>query len=460
MSAIVWLRRDLRRADLPTLAAAHERAGDGEVSVCFVLDPALFDVAGVARQAWLAATLLALRRTYDGRLSLLHGDPADALTRFAVERGAASVHVSTETEPAGAARDSAVRAALAERGVEWVETGSPYAVTPGRVRTQQGKPFDVFTPFARAWRAHGWRAPAAEPAGLRLAPADPADAVWASVEAALDAPGVPTLPPAGEESALERWQEFLTDDLAGYATRRDRPDLNLTSRLSPYLKFGVLHPRTLLAELLARGGPDAERFVTELAWREFYADVLHHHPDSVTADLRPALAGMRYDDDPDLVAAWQQGKTGYPLVDAGQRQLLATGWMHNRVRMVSASFLTKDLHVWWPVGARWFLDHLLDGDLASNAHGWQWTAGTGTDAAPYFRVFNPVLQGLRFDPDGDYVRRWVPELAHLTGAQTHEPWKAAHGYTGGYPQRIVDHAAERRDALARYAASREEARGD
>ena len=454
MTAIVWLRRDLRRADLPTLAAAHERAAGGDVAVCFVLDPAFFDTAGAARRAWLAATLLALRKTWGGRLTLLQGDPAEVLPAFVAARGAASVHVSTETEPAGAARDARVRAALAERGVAWVEMGSPYAVTPGRVRTGQGKPFEVFTPFARAWREHGWRAPAAEPEGLVLAPAAPAEEAWARLEAALDAPGVPTLPPAGEEAALERWRAFLAEGLAGYAARRDRPDLDGTSQLSPYLKFGVLHPRTLLADLEAHGGPDAERYITELAWREFYADVLHHHPESLEADLRPVLAGIRYEEDPGLVEAWRRGRTGFPLVDAGMRQLLATGWMHNRVRMVAASFLTKDLHVWWPVGARWFLDHLIDGDLASNTHGWQWTAGTGTDAAPYFRVFNPVLQAQRFDPDGDYVRRWIPELAHVAGAAAHEPWGVANGYAHGYPERIVDHGVERREALARYAEAR------
>jgi deoxyribodipyrimidine photo-lyase len=458
--AIVWLRRDLRRADLPTLAAAHERAGGGEVAVCFVLDPAFFDTAGPPRRAWLAATLLALRNAYDGHLTLLAGDPVEVLPAFAVARGAGSVHVSTETEPAGVARDARVRAALADLGVAWVETGSPYAVTPGRVRTRDGQPFAIFTAFVKAWRAHGWRAPAMEPDVVRLAPAASEDAVWGRLEAALDAPGVPTLPAAGEEAAMERWHAFLADGLPGYATNRDRPDLAGTSLLSPHLKFGVVHPRTLLADLAAYGGPDAERFITELAWREFHADVLRHHPGSLDTDLRPGLAAMGYADVDELVAAWQHGRTGYPFVDAGMRQLLATGWMHNRVRMVAASFLTKDLHVWWPAGARWFLDHLIDGDLASNAHGWQWTAGTGTDAAPYFRIFNPVLQGLRFDPHGVYVRRWVPELAHLPGSLAHEPWTAEAGYANGYPERIVDHVAERRHALARYAAARAAGAGD
>lgn len=442
------------------LAAAHECADGGQVIVCFVLDPAIFDGAGPARQAWLAANLLALRDTYRGRLALLHGDPVDVLPGLAQEHGATTVHVSTETQPFGAARDARVRASLAEIGVDWVETGSPYAVTPGRVLNKTGEPFSVFTPFARAWRDHGWRAPAEEPPAIRLAEAEDHAETWALLERALAQDGVPELPPAGEEAALDRLHAFLDDRLRGYASHRDRPDVDHTSQLSPYLKLGVLHPRTLLADLAGRRGAGADRWITELAWREFYADVLHHHPSSLNGDLRDGLTGMAYDEDPQLIEAWQQGRTGYPFVDAGMRQLLAIGWMHNRVRMVTASFLTKDLHVWWPIGARWFLDHLIDGDLASNTHGWQWTAGTGTDAAPYFRVFNPVLQGLKFDPDGEYVRRWIPELQHLSGAAAHEPWKHTDGYADGYPERIVDHAEERREALARYQTARRSQRSD
>ncbi|MGM0386825.1 MAG: cryptochrome/photolyase family protein, partial [Actinomycetota bacterium] len=240
-----------------------------------------------------------------------------------------------------------------------------------------------------------------------------------------------------------------------YGTLRDRPDLDAVSRLSPYLKLGVLHPRTLLADLEGREGKGRSRFEAELAWREFYADVLFHNPGSLWQDLKPGLEGLAYDEpDGDAVAAWQAGETGYPIVDAGMRQLLAEGWMHNRVRMIAASFLTKDLHVWWPVGARHFLAHLIDGDVASNNHGWQWVAGTGTDAAPYFRVFNPVTQGLKFDPEGDYIRRWIPELHHLRSAAAHEPWKDPAGHDSGYPERIVDHAAERTEALERYERAR------
>jgi deoxyribodipyrimidine photo-lyase len=262
---------------------------------------------------------------------------------------------------------------------------------------------------------------------------------------------------AGEEAARRRWRRWLDRHLGDYDGQRDRPDLDTTSRMSVPLKFGELHPRTLLADIAGHEGARsaaARTFVTELCWREFYADVLWHHPDSAWRDLKPALSGMRYSRAERRLEAWQRGETGYPLVDAGMRQLLAEGWMHNRVRMVTASFLVKDLHIWWPEGARHFLAHLRDGDIASNNHGWQWVAGTGTDAAPYFRVFNPVSQGLKFDPDGDYVRRWVPELRHLEGRAAHQPWDHDDGYAHGYPERIVDHAEEREEALRRYQEAR------
>jgi deoxyribodipyrimidine photo-lyase len=449
VASLLWLRRDLRRGDHPALLAA---AGQGPVLACFVLDPQLFDPAGPVRRGWLAANLRALDEAYDGRLCLRWGDPGEIIPTLATEVGATEVHVSTETEPGGAARDSVVRSGLAARGIGWVETGSPYAVTPGRLLNHSGAGYRVFGAFQRAWREHGWRGPAVEPTALRLAvaPSDPR-ALAALAAAVADCPI--ELPPAGEGAALARWSAFLSSGLAEYATARDRPDLPGTSGLSPYLKLGVVHPRTLLADLAGRPGDGAERFITELAWREFYADVLSGNPGSLAGDLNPLP--IHYDDPGAGFEAWKQGRTGFPIVDAGMRQLLAEGWMHNRVRMITASFLAKDLHVWWPHGARHFLDHLIDGDLASNTHGWQWTAGTGTDAAPYFRVFNPVIQGERFDPGGTYVHRYVPELRHLAGAAAHRPWEAGDGYVHGYPERILDHAAERAEALSRYQAVRD-----
>lgn len=448
--ALLWLRRDLRRGDHPALGAAAAR---GPVLACFVVDPQFFEPAGPVRRGWLAANLAALAEAYDGRLCLRWGDPGEVIPALAAEVGAAEVHVSTETEPAGAARDSRVRAELGRRGIGWVETGSPYAVTPGRVVNRSGDGYRVFGAFQRAWREHGWRGPAVEPSGLRLAEAPSDPRALAAVRAALAECPI-ELPAGGERAALARWADFVGSGLAGYAAARDRPDLRGTSGLSPYLKFGVVHPRTLLADLTGRAGAGAgaDRFSTELAWREFYADVLFHHPGSLEGDLNPLP--IPYDDPGSGFDAWRAGRTGFPIVDAGMRQLLAEGWMHNRVRMITASFLTKDLHVWWRHGADHFLDHLIDGDLASNTHGWQWTAGTGTDAAPYFRVFNPMTQGEKFDPEGAYVRRHVPELAHLEGAAAHRPWDSPDGYANGYPERILDHAAERTEALARYQRSR------
>jgi deoxyribodipyrimidine photo-lyase len=415
MGDVVWLRRDLRRADLPILGRAAE---SGPVTVAFVVDPPLWETsAGSPRRGWLATTLLALRETYEGCLTLRTGDPRTEIPRLATEVGASAVHISEETEPDGSAQDQDVEKALGD--VPLSSTGSPYAVTPGRVRTGSGGAYQRFTPFSTAWREHGWRAPASEPADLALAEDLSDEKVWKVVAEAAAEPG-PDQPPAGETAALERWHEFLDDHLGTYDANRDRPDLRATSGLSPYLKLGVLH----------------------------------HNPSSLWDDLRPELATMAYDDSPELVEAWRQGRTGVPLVDAGMRQLLATGWMHNRVRMVTASFLIKHLHTRWQVGAQHFLDHLIDADLASNQHGWQWVAGTGTDAAPYFRVFNPVLQGEKFDPDAAYIRRWIPELSGLEPSQAHHPWTVDNSARNGYPEPIVDLDAERRDALARHQAAR------
>lgn len=448
MTSILWLRRDLRRSDHPALLAARDASG-GDLVVAYVLDPALWSSAGPVRRAWLAATLEATNDEFDGALSLLWGDPREVVPALAARVGATSVHVTRETTPFGRRRDERVASSLAAQGISWVETGTPYAVGPGLVRNGTGAPYKVFTPFAKAWRGHGWPDPAPRPRKLPLRHVGDDHEATRAIREAMAAPDLPDLPAAGERAALARWREFSETGLTAYAKDRDLPGTDGTSRLSPHLKLGTVHPRTLLVDLAGRRGEGAQTFVDEIAWREFYADVLWHNPSSAWSDLRDALSGMEYDEPADAIEAWRTGTTGYPIVDAGMRQLLAQGWMHNRVRMITASFLTKDLHVWWPVGARHFLDHLIDGDIASNNHGWQWVAGTGTDASPYFRVFNPVTQGEKFDGDGDYVRQWVPELAHLPGKAAHQPWEHSDGYAHGYPKRIVDHAEERREALRR-----------
>ncbi len=433
---MVWFRRDLRTGDNPVLSAAAERSP--RALALFVLDDRLTHPSGAPRLAFLYRCLRDLDRQLTGRLMVVHGNPVDVVPRVAKAIGAGSVHVSADYAPYGHQRDSAVEQAL---DIDFVRTGSPYAVAPGRVLKSDGTPFKVFTPFSRAWSAHGWRAPA-DTSASTLDWVDPADKSGGPRR--IHIPADPTLtaelPPAGEKAAHNAWQDF---DFKSYDRDRDRPDLDATSRMSPYLRWGCIHPRTLLADLDHSAG--AHTYQTELAWRDFYADVLWHNPDSARENYNPKFNAMPHDTDETLFQAWCQGKTGYPIVDAGMRQLLAEGWMHNRVRMIVASFLVKDLHLPWWTGARHFMRHLVDGDLASNQHGWQWTAGTGTDAAPYFRVFNPTTQAHKFDPTGTYIRRYVPELRNTPDKNVHAP-------TGvpNYPPPIVDHAHERQVALDRY----------
>jgi deoxyribodipyrimidine photo-lyase len=436
MASVMWFRRDLRLADNPALV---EATADGPVLPLFVLDPALWGPSGQVRRAYLAASLRAL--SDDVPLSVVRGDPVRRVVLAAQEVGAERVHVAADYGPYGHARDAAVEEALAEAGIELVRTGSPYAVAPGRVTTGAGEPFKVFTPYSRAWADHGWRAPAGPPRNPEWLSLDDITAIPdAKPPKDLD------LPKAGEAAALERWRDFL-DRVADYDDDRDRPALNGTSHMSPHLKWGEIHPRTMLADLAALRSKGARTYRTELAWREFYADVLFARPETARDYYRPEYAAMSYAEPGAALDAWRRGRTGFPIVDAGQRQLRHTGWMHNRVRMITASLLVKDLHIEWQYGARHFMRWLVDGDLASNQHGWQWVAGCGTDAAPYFRVFNPTTQGRRFDPDGGYVRRWVPELADV--ADPHDPGPDDRERVG-YPEPMVDHAEERREALARW----------
>lgn len=447
----MWFRRDLRLADNPALVAAVEQAradGDGQVVPLFVVDPKLWNASGPARQAYLHNSLDALGASIDRNLYIRYGDPRDIVPEVVELSGATQVHMAADFGPYGTARDAAVEAGLANlpRPVELMRTGSPYAVAPGRVRKDDGTAYRVYTPFYKAWLAHGWRRPIDAPTDVdwfmptecegRPRPADDVEV---------------DLPPAGELAALDRWHEFAQRALDEYADDRNRPDIAGSSRLSTALKWGEIHPRTILAELDDSRG--AEVFRKELAWREFYADVLHHNPRSAREPLDDKWQAFPWNSGPQadaMFAAWCAGKTGFPIVDAGMRQLVREGWMHNRVRMIVASFLVKDLHLDWRRGAAWFMKHLTDGDIASNQQGWQWVAGSGTDAAPYYRIFNPVTQAQRFDPQGDYVRRYVPELRHIEGAAVHEPWLLLDGMTHGYPDRIVDHAKERDDAMARY----------
>jgi deoxyribodipyrimidine photo-lyase len=442
-STLLWFRRDLRLHDLPALLEAA--AGGAEVLACFVLDPRLEKSSGPRRMQFLGDSLRALSEALDGRLLITRGRPEERIPLLCKQIDATAVHISADFSPFGKRRDALVADALNAAGATLHATGSPYLVSPGRVTKDDGTPYKVFTPFFARWREIGWRAPAQsaratvnwiDPARLpRLEPVDAPN------------PGASMDIEAGEPAALRRWAEFVDAGLTDYSDDRNRPDKPGTSRMSAHLKFGTIHPRTLVADLNVREtGPGA--YLRELAFRDFYAAVLAEWPASAWWNWNRNYDTIEVDTDAAAkksFEAWKQGRTGYPIVDAGMRQLLETGFMHNRVRMIVASFLVKDLHLPWQWGARWFLEQLVDGDMASNQHGWQWCAGSGTDAAPYFRVFNPTAQGEKFDPSGEYVRRWVPELAEVPDVH-----RLKAGRPAGYPEPIVDHAAERTEALARY----------
>lgn len=426
MTRLLWFRRDLRLGDLPALLDAG--ADDAEVLACYVLDPRLTASAGPRREQFLYDSLRELRDALDGRLLVTRGRPDTRIPAVAKAVGATAVHISEEFTPFAQARDEKVAAALGDIPLE--KSGSAYLVSPGRVAKDDGSPYKVFTPYFRRWREHGWRAPAKTgPKSARWI--EPADVSGAGKNLDIPDPGTELPYPAGEKAARRRWKKFVDQGLDGYSTDRNRPDLDATSRMSAYLHFGNIHPRTLAADLGTAEGPAA--YLRELAFRDFYASVLAQWPRSAWWNFNSDFDAIEVDDDDESFTAWKEGRTGFPIVDAGMRQLSESGFMHNRVRMITASFLVKDLHLPWQWGAKWFLEQLLDGDIASNQHGWQWAAGCGTDAAPYFRVFNPDTQGKKFDPEQAYVRRWVPEFG-----------------TDEYPDPIVDHSAERAEALRRY----------
>ena len=407
----------------------------------------------------MADALQALDDSMGGALVYRHGDPAAVVPALASEVGAHAVYVSRDYAPYGRARDAAVAAALASLGARLHGVGSPYAVAPGDVNKGNGTPYAVFTPFSKAWRVVGWDAPLDEPdVKWHGAPTIPCDGPPLRPHTDVDPRACSSVRPASEsartqwEAASEvgahhQWQRFLPI-VAQYRDLRNLPGVEGTSRLSAALRWGLVHPRQLLADLEPSAGADT--FASEMAWRDFYADVLFRNPMTARENLNPRMSTMAVDTGAaalERFERWTTGQTGYPIVDAGMRQLHASGWMHNRVRMLVASFLVKDLHLPWQWGARHFMQHLIDGDLASNSHGWQWTAGTGTDASPYFRIFNPTTQALRFDPDGDYVRRWLPELAGISGGEVHELGLLQ---SDGYPPPMVDHSVEREEALQRY----------
>ncbi|CAN2224209.1 PhrB Deoxyribodipyrimidine photolyase [Candidatus Nanopelagicaceae bacterium] len=437
-TSIIWFRRDLRINDHPALLAAIESSE--QIIPLFILDKKQIEEAGSKLLAYMSQSLRKLDESLGNKLHIIEGDQVEVLSTLIKKYGVEQVHISDEYERYGAARDARVEAA----GITLVRTGSPYAVTPGRVvKPSDGTPYKVYTPFYKAWCIHGWRAPAVTPKKFNCV--EPTSEYRAFPDFVM--PDGVSVIEAGEEAALKRFKAFTKNGLDSYDENRNFSAIDGTSKMSTYLKFGEIHPRTLLQGLGESKAHDT--FRKEIAWREFYADVLFNNPMTDVQYYSEKFAQMRYDKPGEQFKAWCEGKTGYPFVDAAMRQLVLEGWMHNRTRMVVASFLVKDLHLEWQLGERFFADHLVDYDVASNAHGWQWTAGTGTDASPYYRVFNPIEQGRRFDENGDYIRRYVPELAHLSASEIHEPWLYLDGYSKGYSERIVDHAVERVESLAR-----------
>ncbi|MBK7189725.1 MAG: deoxyribodipyrimidine photo-lyase [bacterium] len=464
---IHWFRQDLRLADNPAL---HRAAAAGRVLPVFVLD----DVnagslrRGAASRWWLHHSLAALDRSLQGRLVLLRGDALDLVPALAAQVGATAVHWNRCYEPWRIARDTKLKEKLAAQGVAAVSTNGSLLWEPWDVSNAAGKPYQVFTPFYRkgCLNAGAPRLPLPRPETLTLAE-PPAKALsLAALELLPRIRWDRQLEPhwqIGEEAATARLASFLAGGLRGYREGRDFPARPHTSRLSPALHFGEVSPNQLWYGARAGAeGPDLDHFLSELAWREFSYALLFHHPTLPTDNLQPSFDAFPWDDESTLLRAWQRGQTGIPFVDAGMRELWQTGWMHNRVRMVTGSFLVKNLLLHWQHGEAWFRDCLVDADLAANSASWQWVAGCGADAAPYFRIFNPVLQGRRFDPDGAYTRRFVPELAGLPDRWLFAPWEApaavlqAAGVELGkdYPRPVVDLAASRQRALAAYAESR------
>lgn len=470
---IVLFRRDLRVADNRALGAAA--ASGHPVLPLIVVDDGSDGVrpAGGASRWWqrLSIERLVEQLTGLGARPVVRRGAAAAVARaLAGEIDAAGVFWNRRYEPAAAAADAVLKTGLRDAGGFAQSFDGALLHEPSMVRSGQGRPFRVFTPF---WKA----------ISSGLDPRDPADPPrslrpWDGAPASEDLRDILPLPAGpdwagglrerwepGEEGALRRLDAFVDGGLSGYAESRDRADREATSMLSPHLAFGEVTPFQIFAALRGRGGNDAAKFRSEVGWREFCYHLLFSRDDLHERNVQPKFDGFAWQADEAGLNAWKRGRTGYPLVDAGMRELWRTGWMHNRVRMVAASFLVKHLLIDWRAGERWFWDTLVDADPANNPASWQWVAGSGADAAPYFRIFNPILQGERFDPDGDYVRRHVPELARLPARYIHRPWeapepvlaKAGVGLGGTYPRPVVDHGRARARALAAYQAIRDDA---
>ncbi len=475
---IVWFRRDLRLADNPALAAARENGGRILPVYIHAPEEEAPWAPGAASRWWLHHSLAALDaglHEHGGGLIVRSGPSLSVLRQLIAETGANAVHWNRLYEPAAIARDTEIKQALRADGLVARSHNAALLFEPWTLNTQNGGPYRVFTPFWKACQRLGLPEYDTLATGLSLAQADsePLDALDLRPTIPWDA-GLQDHWLPGEAGARSMLRDFLEHRALSYAMGRDCPGHHSTSRLSPHLHFGEIGPRQIVGAVRAcqaadeRPGVHAslDSFLRELGWREFSHHLLYHFPHTPAASLNQRFAQFPWrTDDAEALAAWQHGCTGIPLVDAGMRELWHSGWINNRVRMVAASFLTKNLLLPWQEGAQWFLDTLVDADLANNTQGWQWSAGCGADAAPYFRVFNPVLQSRKFDPNGTYLRRWLPELASLPDSALHAPWKVpkqvlhSAGVRLGrdYPHPVVDLGASRRRALDVYNLVKQEA---
>ena len=478
---VCWLRQDLRLADNPALEAALHSGHD--LLPLYVLDDTVAERyrPGGASRWWLHHSLTALDvelRKRGSGLVLRRGDPGNILSDLVAGANVAEVHWNRCYEPHAVARDSRIKEKLVGQGVAVTSHKGALLFEPWEVRTGQGTPYKVFSQFWKRGCLKSGSAVAQPRDAPRRLPALPdigGDdlAGWALLPHAPDwSGGFSPLWQPGEAGALNRLNRFVDQGLRGYKELRNRPDLEHVSRLSPHLHWGEIAPWRVWHAVEAAGASrseiasaDVAHFQSELGWREFSYQVLFNFPELPEKNWKPMFDAFPWSRSKRKLAAWQRGRTGYPLVDAGMRELWATGWMHNRVRMVAASFLVKHLMIHWREGERWFWDTLVDADLANNSAGWQWVAGSGADAAPYFRVFNPITQGEKFDPNAEYIRRWIPEIAALDNKHIFRPWEsgpetlAAAGIEIGrdYPAPIVDHLEARQRALAAYAAAKESA---
>ncbi len=467
-SIIHWFRRDLRIADNISLSQAAAR----KLPVVPVYLRSVWkhthDWTGSNRQHFLCGCLASLAgnlETIGGRLIVREGNQVEGLRQLIRECGAVELHLGADPDPFGKATERRVRAMCAELGVACHIHHDSALHGPDEVLTQGGQPYRVYTPYSRNWLALPKTSPVAKPRTLNT-PGNLVSLPLPTVESwGLMTPSI-DMPEPGERAARERLKNAVRSKIQRYAAMRDLPAGDGTSRLSQDLRFGLVSIRTVYSEAMkaretadASGRAGIDTYIKELAWREFYFAILHHFPNILDEEFNPDWRGLPWDEPGPLLDVWKQGRTGFPIVDAGMRELLATGFMHNRVRMITAMFLTKDLHVDWKQGESHFMKHLLDGEIASNNGGWQWSAGTGADATPYFRIQNPWTQTARYDPEGKYIKRWVPELAGVHASRFMEAPKNGKPIALGYPVPCVDHKAERDRTLAIFKRHRESTAG-